>query len=71
MHFDSALSVHFSAAGGERRFVFFFLYLYYNLSVLRQVNVLQRVLHQKGEVHLVHGHVRQCWLLHREGGKII
>lgn len=42
-------------------------YLDYNLSVLRQVNVLQRVLHQQGEVHLVHGHVRQCWLLRRDG----
>lgn len=42
------------------------VYLYYDLSVLRQVDVLQRVLHKQGEVHLIHGHVRKCRLLQRD-----
>lgn len=41
------------------------VYLYYDLSVLGQDNVLQRVLHQQREVHLIHGHVRQRGLLQK------
>lgn len=37
--------------------------LHYDLSVLRLDDVLQCVLHQQGEVHLIHGHVRQSRLL--------
>lgn len=46
-----------------------FVYLDYDLSVLREDDVLQRVLHQQGEVHLIHGHVRQCRLLKRGRNK--
>lgn len=46
-----------------------FVYLHYDLSVLRQNNVLQRVLHQQGEVHLIHGHVRKRRLLQRDREK--
>ncbi len=46
-----------------------FVHLYYDLSVLRQDDVLQRVLHQQGEVHLIHGHVRQRRLLQRDDKK--
>lgn len=42
------------------------VYLHYDLSVLGQNNVLQRVLHQQGEIHLIHGHVRQRGLLQRD-----
>jgi len=45
------------------------MYLYDDLSVLGQDDVLQRVFHQQGEVHLIHGHVRQCGLLHRDSKK--
>lgn len=37
--------------------------LHYDLSVLGQDDVLQRVLHQQREVHLIHGHVRERRLL--------
>lgn len=60
-HSDCVLSVHFNGAGEHP-----FTCLDYDLSVLRQVNVLQPVLHQQREVHLVHGHVRERRLLHRD-----
>lgn len=42
------------------------VHLHNDLSVLRQDDVLQCVFHQQGEVHLIHSHVRQSRLLHRE-----
>lgn len=42
------------------------VHLHNDLSVLRQDDVLQCAFHQQGEVHLIHSHVRQSRLLHRE-----
>ena len=55
----------FSVHCGDVGRGFGFVYLHYDLSVLGEDDVLQRVLHQQGEVHLIHGHVRQCRLLKR------